>query len=131
MNFVDFVFIQFIVVITVLGALINLTEPYLPIIVLQTFRYGKYSYKGAPNRLVQLCEIPKSYFKHFYAAALLWSILVMYIVINTYVYGFKVSDSIIWSLDVICGSGRQVRSRFLILDYGAALTFQFIIIFTF
>lgn len=111
MNFVDFLFIQFIVVIAILGTLINLTEPYLPIIVLQTFRYGKHSYKGAPNRLVELCEIPKSYFRHFYAAALIWSILSMYIVINTYVYGFKVSDTLVWSLDLICGNGRQVRSN--------------------
>lgn len=111
MNFIDFVFIQFIIVITILGALINLTEPYLPIIILQTFRYGKHSYKGAPSNLVQLFEIPKSYFKHFYVAALIWSFLSMYIVINAYVYELKVSNTLIWILDFICGNSREVKSK--------------------
>lgn len=111
MNFIDFVFIQFIIVITILGALINMSEPYLPIIILQTFRYGKHSYKGASNRLVELCEIPKSYFKHFYAAALIWSLLSMYTVINAYVYEQKVSNSLIMLLDLIGGNGREVKSK--------------------
>lgn len=111
MNLVDFVFINFIIVISILGTLINLGESYLPIIILQTFRYGKHSYKGAPSKLVQLCEIPKSYFRHFYAAALIWSLLAMWLVTDAYLNLNKVSDSVVWWLDLICGSNREPLSK--------------------
>jgi len=111
MNFIDLIFINFIVVIVVLGALINFIEPYLPVFITQTFRYGKHSYKGAPNKIAQLSEIPKSYFKHFYVFALIWSILIMYLVTWTYVGNYPLPDFVIISLDVICGKSREVKTN--------------------
>lgn len=110
MNFIDLIFINFIVVIVILGALINFIEPYLPVFITQTFRYGKHSYKGAPNKIAQLSEIPKSYFKHFYVFALIWSILVMYLVTWAYVCVYPIPDVIITSLDLLCGRNREVKS---------------------
>lgn len=112
MNFIDFIFINFIIVIVILGALINFIEPYLPVFITQTFRYGKHSYKGAPNKIAQLSEIPKSYFKHFYVFALIWSILITYLVTWTYIGGYALPDFVINSLDVICGRSREVKSTF-------------------
>lgn len=112
MNFIDLIFINFIVVIVILGALINFIEPYLPIFITQTFRYGKHAYKGAPNKIAQLSEIPKSYFKHFYVFALVWSILITYLVTWTYLGGYAIPDFVITILDVICGPNRKVKSLF-------------------
>lgn len=112
-NWIDLIFISFIVLITILGTLINFIEPYLPILITQTFRYGKHSHKGAPNRLVQMAEIPKSSFRHFYVFALGWSAAWMYLVVHVYVGGYKAPDGVIWVLDTLCGgSGRVARSEF-------------------
>lgn len=111
MNFIDLIFINFIVTITILGGLVNFIEPYLPTIITQTFRYGKHAHKGTPNRLAQMCEIPKSYFRHFYVFALFWSVSVWSVVARTYLSGNPVSQVIIWFLDILCGSEREVTSR--------------------
>lgn len=115
-NWVDLIFINFIVVITILGTLINFIEPYLPALITQTFRYGKHSHKGAPSRLVQLAEIPKSAFRHFYVFALLWSAAWMYVVVHVYVGGYDAPVGVIWLLDTLCGgSGRVARSEYIYL----------------
>lgn len=109
------IFINFIVVITILGTLINFVEPYLPVLIKQTFRYGKHSHKGAPSRLVQMAELPKSAFRHFYVFALVWSGAWMYLVLHVYVGGYKAPDGVIWLLDTMCGgSKRVVRSKLLV-----------------
>lgn len=111
-NWVDFIFINFIVAITIVGTLINFVEPYLPVLITQSFRYGKHAHKGAPSRLVQLTEIPKSAFRHFYVFALVWSAAWMYLVLLVYVVGYRAPDGVIWLLDTLCGgSGRVVRSE--------------------
>ncbi|KAJ6646613.1 Polyprenol reductase [Pseudolycoriella hygida] len=110
MNFIDFIFISFTLVILFLAVLINWIEPYLPIFITQTFRYGKHSYKGAPNKIAQLSEIPKSYFKHFYVFALVWSISVMYLVTWTYLGGYPIPAFVINGLDIVCGRSRKVKS---------------------
>lgn len=111
-NIVDFIFINFICTITILGALINFIEPYLPILITQTFRYGKHSYKGAPNKLAAMCEIPKSYFKHFYVFALVWSTACMYLVTYVCVGGYPTPQWVIWFLNLMCGgNNREVRSN--------------------
>lgn len=90
----------------------NFIEPYLPVFITQTFRYGKHAYKGVPNKIAQLTEIPKSYFKHFYVFALVWSIFITYLVTWAYLGGYETPEFIINSLDIICGRNRQVKSEF-------------------
>lgn len=110
-NLVDLLFINLICIITVLGALVNFIEPYLPTIITQTFRYGKHAYKGAPNWLAQMGEIPKSYFKHFYVFALIWSAIFMYLVTHVYIGGYQCPQLVIAFLDFMCGgSKREVHS---------------------
>lgn len=108
-NWIDLIFVLFICTITVLGTLINFIEPYLPAIITQTFRYGKHSYKGAPSRIVQLAEIPKSFFRHFYVFALIFSSGCMWLVAYVYVAGHQAPDPVLQWLDLLCGSDRQSR----------------------
>lgn len=110
-NWIDLIFVQFICTITVLGTLINFIEPHLPIIVTQTFRYGKHSYKGAPSRFVQNAEIPKSFFRHFYVFALLLSSGCMWLVAYVYIAGHQTPDTVLQWLDLLCGSDRQIRCK--------------------
>lgn len=108
-NWVDTLFIFFISTIAIMGTMINFIEPYLPVLLTQTFRFGKHSYKGAPNRLVQLCELPKAWFRHFYVLALFVSTASMYMVIHVYVLHHRASEQLLSLLDALCGSDRVVR----------------------
>lgn len=112
-NFIDLIFIYFILTIVILGALINECESSLPAIIVQTFRYGKHAYNGIPSKLVSKCEIPKSYFKHFYAFAIVWSSLVF--TLATFIYALEGTATapkwVIACLDALCGNNRTVACK--------------------
>lgn len=110
-NFVDLIFIHFILTIVLLATLINVSEAYLPAIILQTFRYGKHAYNGIPSKLVSQCEIPKSYFKHFYVFAIVWSLMVFGLATIVYVGQWPAAQWMILCLDALCGYNRIVSSE--------------------
>lgn len=106
LSWIDLIYIYFILTIVILAVCINISESNISPILLQTFRYGKHAYKGTPSRLVQVIEVPKSYFKHFYVFAIVWAILILGLTFNVYVLGTKVPSWIIDALDLLCGSDR-------------------------
>lgn len=112
MNWIDLIFIYFILTIVVFAICINVSECNISPVLLQTFRYGKHAYKGKPSRLVQAVEVPKSYFKHFYVFAIVWAILIFGLVFNTYILGTTVPVFILDALDLLCGKERVVTSKF-------------------
>lgn len=116
MNIIDLIFLYFIATIVIVSIGINISENNLPSALLQTFRYGKHAYKGAPSRLVQTFEIPKSTFAHFYVFAIVWAILIFYLVFSVYVLGNYVPEWIIDGLDFFCGKDRQVTGEFTLLQ---------------
>lgn len=111
MNIIDLIFLYFIATIVIVSICINISENNLPTTLLQTFRYGKHAYKGAPSRLVQTIEIPKSAFAHFYVFAIVWAILIFYLVFSVYVLGYTVPEWVIDALDLLCGKDRQVTGN--------------------
>lgn len=110
-NFIDLIFILFTVFIVLIGSLVNIIENYVPTAIVQSFRYGKHSYNGVPNKLVKLCEVPKSYFKHFYIFSGLWSTWILYLGINIYFRGEQAPEYFIKFIDILCGSHRKVKSK--------------------
>lgn len=109
-NFIDLIFISFVLTIVILAVLINVNETGMPTIVLQTFRYGKHAYKGIPSRLVSQCEIPKAYFKHFYAFAIVWAAGMFSLSWLVYVQEWSAPGWVMSSLDLLCGANREVTS---------------------
>lgn len=116
MSWIDLIYIYFILTIVILAVCINISESNISPILLQTFRYGKHAYKGKPSRLVQVIEVPKSYFKHFYVFAIIWAILTLGLTFNVYMLGTEVPEWIIDSLDFLCGSDRVANGMCEIED---------------
>ena len=44
--------------VVILGGLINIIENHLPVFLIQTFRHGKFAYRGKPTQL-KIIEVPK------------------------------------------------------------------------
>ncbi|XP_055604673.1 polyprenol reductase [Uranotaenia lowii] len=109
-NLVNFLFVQLLVVVVLLGGLIATIEKHLPSAISQTFRYGKHAHKGPQDRLVSLLEVPKSWFKHFYLFAALWSGAGFYFMINTYLGGKPVPEHVTDFLDIMATSRRSVKT---------------------
>lgn len=107
-NLLDFMFINFSVFIIFAGALINLVEPYLPLFITQSFRYGKHESKGEKNAFVCLLEVPKAWFKHFYVFAFIWSASALYLTIKGISLKTTAPEFVLVALDWLGGSNRQV-----------------------
>lgn len=111
LNFVDTLFIYLSLSIVLCALLINLSEDYLPTIIVQTFRYGKHAYDGIPNKMVTQCEIPKAYFKHFYVFAAVWSCVMFALATLVYVAEWPIAGWLLAALDALCGTERQARGN--------------------
>ncbi|XP_065084325.1 polyprenol reductase-like [Ochlerotatus camptorhynchus] len=109
-NLINFLFAQLIVIIVLLGGLIATIEKYLPTLISQTFRYGKHAHKGPQDRFVSLLEVPKSWFKHFYVFAALWSAAGFYFMVNNYLAGQPAPSYVIDFLDVMGTTKRTART---------------------
>lgn len=109
-NLINFLFVQLIVIIVVLGGLIATIEKYLPTAIRQTFRYGKHALKGPQDRLVSLLEVPKSWFKHFYVFAAIWSTAGFYFMASNYFAGQPAPSYVIDFLDIMATTKRTART---------------------
>lgn len=108
-TFVDFVFINFTVLMVVFGALMNSVEPYLPVSFRQSIRYGKFGIKDGKDKVVSLLEVPKSWFKHFYVFAAVYSTLACLLVLYVYLGAGRVPVIVSIFLDLVYGPGRTEK----------------------
>ncbi|XP_067624595.1 polyprenol reductase [Eurosta solidaginis] len=117
-NLLNFIFLSFTIVIVSFGSLVNLVEPRLPNFLRQSYRYGKHSHKGPTNYLVNCTEMPKSWFKHFYAFALPWSVLALLLMVHGSVTKAEAPEFVLRFLDFMAG-GRANRT--MQVDFTCAL----------
>lgn len=112
MDLIKLLFLQLTMTIVFLGSLMNSVEKYLPTIVRKIFRYGKHSYQSENNydKLVDRIEIPKSWFKHFYIFAVLWSWIGLILASSVYFLNYHPHKFLLKYLDFSSGSDREIES---------------------
>ncbi|XP_050545370.1 polyprenol reductase [Daktulosphaira vitifoliae] len=92
--------------IVILSILINSIESRLPVSIVQSFRYGKFSSKRK-HFLVTYLEVPKRWFKHFYIFAAVWATLGFLLILSTIVFKLPVPEIIYNFLDFFASSNRR------------------------
>lgn len=90
------------------GLMVNFCESRLPAAIVQAFRFGKFSYVGKKTFVSHL-EVPKRWFKHFYVIATLYSIFMLYLIVNTYVLSKPVCSVVLTLLDLVGSSYRSTK----------------------
>ena len=73
------------------NSIISFGEPYLPLFVLELFRYGKTLDGPVKNPLVKLISVPKTYFTHFYIFSSVYVPALVLMVLYYYTNQTKVS----------------------------------------
>lgn len=104
--FLKFVFAFMALSVVVVGVLINCVESRLPAFVVQAFRYGKFSSRRR-NRLVDRLEVPKSWFRHFYAFAAVWSALGFALAVLAFGFKAAVPEPVTGLLDAVALKSRR------------------------
>ncbi|KAH8333512.1 polyprenal reductase [Drosophila kikkawai] len=107
-NLLQMIFGTFIATIVFFGGLMTFLEKYLPNSIRQSFRYGKHSFKGETDPLVAWLEVPKSWFKHFYIFAVVWSWLGFFLLVSTVRDQREAPEYVLRFLDFM-GGGRSHR----------------------
>ncbi|GAB0087034.1 Polyprenol reductase [Sergentomyia squamirostris] len=107
----EFFYCCLIASVTVVGLLVNILGNYLPTFILQVFRYGKHSTRAPKSRLVELLEVPKSYFKHFYVFATFVTGVTFYYVVKAYVLEQPPPRELLVGLDILSGSQRKAKGN--------------------
>ncbi|CAG9791747.1 unnamed protein product [Diatraea saccharalis] len=69
LNILDIIFVGLASAVTFTGVLINNFEKHVPAFILKGFKYGSFAYKGTEANFLQVIEIPKSWYRHFYLFA--------------------------------------------------------------
>lgn len=105
-NIVSIIFILSAVLAGGIGLLINYAEPYLPVLITRTYRYGKFS-SNAHQPLLAKLEVPKRWFQHFYMYAAPASTYVLYLVVCKYLWNADTPKNVLWILNTFLGSSRQ------------------------
>lgn len=90
-NILDFIFINLAFVTTFTGVLILRFEKYVPAFIKKGYQYGCFAYQGSDANFLQVIEIPKSYYRHFYLFSSLFSTLSLIYMICVYFFHFAVN----------------------------------------
>ncbi|XP_025422865.1 polyprenol reductase [Sipha flava] len=106
LSFLKIIFAFMAFSIVILSVLINTIESKLPVSIVQTFRYGKFS-SDKKHFLVNYFEVPKYWFKHFYVFAAIWSTLGFILVLLAFIFKGPVPKFVIEFLDIIALKNRQ------------------------
>lgn len=105
-SFLKIIFASMTFSTVILSVLINTIESKLPVAIVQTVRYGKFS-NEKNYFLVNYVEVPKSWFKHFYSFAAIWSTLGFMLVLFAFVFNLPVPEFIINFLDIVALKNRR------------------------
>lgn len=118
-NILQLLFVLMTIFIVLVGNLVNFLEEYLPAFVVQSFRYGKFSYVGKSS--FKLIEVPKSWFRHFYIFSSLYSFFALYLAVDVYLYNGKPSREVLAYLDFFGGSNRSTSGACYLIHFSSII----------
>ncbi|PSN49004.1 Polyprenol reductase [Blattella germanica] len=94
--------------VVIMGGLINNIETYLPVFLTQTFRHGKFAYRGTPSP-IKIIEVPKSWFRHFYVFSSIYSTCSLVLALGVYCLSWEIPSWIATSLDLLTSNNRKAH----------------------
>ncbi|XP_041972811.1 polyprenol reductase-like [Aricia agestis] len=96
---VGFMFIATFTFIT--GYFIKQYERHLPAFIIQTYKYGSFAHDGVGDKFVTSTEIPKAFYKHFYAFSSVLSVITLLYALCVYFLDFSVNGICVYMLSLL------------------------------
>ncbi|XP_050561553.1 polyprenol reductase [Spodoptera frugiperda] len=100
-NIIDFIFLNLAFAVTFTGVIINNFEKYVPAFIIKGYRYGSFAYQGSDANYLQVIEIPKAYYRHFYLFSTIFSASMLSYMFVVYFFGVTVSFPVHFALRML------------------------------
>lgn len=114
LNILDFIFLNLAFTVTFTGVLINNYEKYVPAFIKKGFTYGCFAYQGSEANFLQVFEIPKAYYRHFYLFSSILSSLSLGYMVLVYFFGFTVSSYVVFAFKAMLQEDEPKGNYFFI-----------------
>lgn len=101
LNILEFIFLSLAVAVTFTGVLVSKYENHLPAFVIKGFKYGSFAYQGSGGNFLEIIEIPKAYYRHFYLFSSVLSVLTLGYMFMVYYLGIGVHRYVQFALKLI------------------------------
>ncbi|XP_045492288.1 polyprenol reductase [Colias croceus] len=101
LNILDLGFLSLAFTVSCTGFLINHYEKHVPAFIIKGFKYGAFAYQGSGANYVQLIEIPKALYRHFYAFSSIFSVVTLFYAVIVYNFEHSVSKYVVFMLKLI------------------------------
>lgn len=115
-NILDLGFLSLAFMVAFTGFLINHYEKHVPAFIIKGFKYGAFAYQGSGANYLQIIEVPKSLYRHFYAFSSIFSVLTLMYAVLVYYYEFTVHIYVFFMLKLILeqaeASGKNFNTYF-------------------
>lgn len=90
LNILDIIFLGLAFAATFTGVLINNFEKHVPAFIIKGYRYGSFAYKGNEANFLQLIEIPKAWYRHFYLFSSIFGAVTLSYMVLVYYFDYSV-----------------------------------------
>ncbi|XP_059060157.1 polyprenol reductase [Achroia grisella] len=91
LNILDIIFLGLAFTATITGVLINNFEKHVPPFIIKGYRYGSFAYKGSDANFLQVIEVPKAWYRHFYLFSSVFGVATLAYMILVYYFNFTVN----------------------------------------
>ncbi|CAK1578003.1 unnamed protein product [Parnassius mnemosyne] len=124
LNILDLIFLSLAFMVTFTGFLINNFEKHVPVFVIKSYRYGSFAYQGSGANYLQMIEIPKAFYRHFYFFSSVFSTATLAYMVLVYYLNFNVNSYIVFVLRILLEQDESAVSASAAIITMSLLTLQ-------
>lgn len=122
LNILDLGFLGLALTVAFTGFVIKNYEKHVPAFIIKGFKYGAFAYQGSGANYLQIIEVPKALYRHFYAFSSVFSAVTLLYAVLVYYFEFSVNKYIVLLLKLLLEQDEPAGKWFLyVLYYRPAL----------
>ncbi|XP_045459431.1 polyprenol reductase [Melitaea cinxia] len=112
LNILDLGFLSLALTVAFTGFVINNYEKHVPAFIVKGYKYGSFAYRGNEANFLQIIEVPKALYRHYYAFSTVFSAVTLIYALLVYYFEFSVHGYIVFALKLLLEQDEPAVSAF-------------------
>lgn len=101
LNILDLGFLSLALTVAFTGFVISNYEKHVPVFIVKGFKYGSFAYRGNEANFLQIIEVPKALYRHYYAFSTVFSAVTLIYALLVYYFEFSVHGYVVFALKLL------------------------------